>query len=88
MFAVVAQRHKPRASEGMILLATARTLKAAQKKWRIVEAGEADQIWRRRPPRFNYIGILTPDGLVNFHGEKIKPSPVGHVVARMDIDHE
>jgi hypothetical protein len=82
MFAVVAQRHNQDSREGMILLATARTLKAAQKKWMVINGQEADQIWRRRPPRYQYIAMLTPYGLVNFYGDKIAPSKVGCVAAR------
>lgn len=87
MFAVVAQRHNQDSREGMVLLATARTLKAAQKKWQTIQGGEASKIQRRKCPLFEYIAILTPDGLVNFHGDKFAPGTVGYAVARMGIEY-
>ena len=87
MFAIVAQRHNSGEDEGMVLLATARTLKAIQRKWQVVMGQEADQAWRRRPARYEYVGILTPEGLVNFRGAPIGPIGGERVVARMEIDY-
>ncbi len=85
MFAVIAcleDGGEPR------LLATARTLRAAQKKMSAVQDAMAHQRWLRKPCRYRFIGLLTEDGLMNYHGERIKPTSLGYVTLKMGIDYD
>lgn len=61
------------------LLATARSLRAIQKKWQ--------EIIESTPAKYKCVGILTEFGLVNYHGEPILPSDNGSIALRMVVDY-
>ena len=66
-----------------VLLATARTLKAAQRKFDKALAGDPPG-----QPRYRFIGFLTPDGLVNYHGNRISKTSIGYVTVKMGLDYD
>lgn len=64
-----------------VLLATARTLKAAQRKF-----DKATPMTAK--PGYRFVGFLTPDGLVNYYGERIRPTSIGYITVKMGLDYE
>lgn len=76
MYALVAARDYGGEAE---LLATARTLPAMQRKWKKILDGV--------PHSYACIGILTPQGLVNYYGAKIDHGQLGWVAVKMGVEH-
>ena len=54
--------------------ATARTLRAIQRKWN-----------RDVLPSMHYIGILGPNGLINYNGEPIPKAKFGRVECHLEV---
>ncbi len=77
MFALIAAREYGGSAE---LLATARTLPAMQRKWRKILDGVDHP--------YSCVGILTPDGMVNFYGSEIEANILGWISIKMDVSHE
>jgi len=77
MFVLVAAREY---GDEPVLLATARTLPAIQRKWRKILDGVSHP--------YSCVGILTPDGLVNYYGTKIDHGQLGWITVKMGLDHE
>lgn len=66
-----------------VLLATARSLTAAQGKFdKLITKYSPD------PPIYRFFGFLTPDGFVNYHGRRIRPTTIGYVTVKMGLDYE
>jgi hypothetical protein len=83
MFVLIAQR---RHDNRTIALATARTRRAIQKKWKAWEVARFNHCWE-------YMGVLTEHGLTNFHGdllssEALKGGGNGRVVVKMGVDYD
>ena len=62
-----------------VLLATARTLPAIQRKFDVTLT--TNHLW------FGVV-ILTPAGVVNYHGDKIPSSSIGRVSVKMGLDYD
>lgn len=73
-----------------VLLAMARTLKAAQRKWDIILGQMAVTKWKHPNwgPRYKFIGFLTEAGLTNYAGDHTSKSMIGHVTVKMGIERE
>lgn len=74
MYALIAARDYGGDAE---LLATARTLLAIQRKWRKILDGVDHP--------YSCVGILTPQGMVNYCGAKIEASTLGWI--KVTIGH-
>ena len=78
MFALIACR--PPEGENMgepEVISTHRTLRATQKSWKRHFTGAHP---------YRYVGILSPAGLLNYHGDKLGPSgDIGHVEVQMGV---
>lgn len=77
MFALIAAREYGGEAE---LLATARTLPAIQRKWRTILDGV------HHP--YSCVGLLTPNGMVNYYGAKIEASTLGWITVKIGLEHE
>jgi hypothetical protein len=62
------------------LVATARTLSAIQRKWKKLENPDALESYR-------FIGILTESGLMNYYGDRIRPTSIGYVTLKMGLEY-
>ena len=75
MFAIIASM---KYGGEAVLIDTARTLPAAQRKWHKHFPVEA-------PNPYKCIGILTPSGLVNYYGKRIAPGVMGYIHVTMGV---
>ena len=74
MFALIIATYN---SDEPVLLATARTLKAAQRRWHEHVPGNS---------AIKLAGFLTPSGLVNYYGKPLKPAiGVTGVKVKMEV---
>lgn len=73
-----------------VLLNTAHTLKAAQRKMDIILGMMWMTTWKQpsTAPCYKFLGFLTEVGLVNYDGERISKSTLGSVTLKMEIERE
>ena len=76
MYALIAAREE---GGEPVLLATARTLPAIQRKFDV--ALNTKRSW------FGML-LLTPKGVVNYHGNKVPMSSIGRVSVKMGLDYD